>query len=439
MNIAILGFAREGQSALEYYSGLGGHDITICDQDNEKTTPKGVKTSLGDSYLQGLDKYDVLVRTPALHPQDIATANPDSPDILSKITTVTNEFLRVCPTKNVIGVTGTKGKGTTASLIAKMLECAGKTVHLGGNIGIPPLDLLKNNIKPTDWVVLELSNFQLIDLGYSPHIAVCLMVEPEHLDWHVNMDEYLDAKRQLFRHQSKQDLAIYYAANTYSLSIAEVSPGVLLPFMNAPGAEVVDDAKIVIDGTKICDITAIKLLGKHNWQNVCAAITAAWQITHDAETLQSAIIDFKGLPHRLELVKKVNDVKFYNDSFASVPAASVAAITAISGPKVMIVGGFDRGLDLNALAKAFMENSADIRRVILFGASAKRLETALQEHGLENYDVLDSKDIKQIILHAQKIAQEGDSVVLSPGFPSFDMFKNFEDRGIKFKEAVNEL
>src|SRR3989344_3909032 len=183
MKIAILCFAAEGRAAFEYWN-LNGNEITICDQNTATEVPEGLQTQLGKDYLKNLNRFDLLVRTPNLHPGDITTANPDAQDILNKVTSVTNEFFRVCPTKNIIGVTGTKGKGTTSTLIAKMLEAADKRVHLGGNIGIPLLELLKNNIQIEDWVVIELSSFQLIDLKHAPHTAVCLMVAPEHLDWH---------------------------------------------------------------------------------------------------------------------------------------------------------------------------------------------------------------------------------------------------------------
>jgi len=184
--------------------------------------------------------------------------------LYTKVTTVTNEFMRVCPTRNIIGVTGTKGKGTTSTLIAKMLEAADKTVHLGGNIGIPPLDLLKRNIQPDDWVVLELANFQLIDLKSSPSIAVCLMVVPEHLNWHTDMAEYIAAKQQLFIWQTSDDIAIYYDGNEYSHTIAAAGMGSKLPYYAPPGVEIRDGA-LRIDELYTCSTSELKLLGTHNW------------------------------------------------------------------------------------------------------------------------------------------------------------------------------
>lgn len=438
MKVAILGFGREGRVAYEYWHKAGS-DITVCDQNKNLDLPKGAKSHLGTDYLKNLGGFDLLVRTPALHPRHITEANPETPAILDKVTTVTDEFFQVCPTKNIIGVTGTKGKGTTSSLIAHMLETAGQRVHLAGNIGKPALELLEKNIKPDDWVVLELSNFQLVDLKHSPSIAVCLMIEPEHLNWHPDVDEYLAAKKQLFANQTEDGLSVYYAPNKYSQSLAAASPGVLMPYMAAPGAEVLEEETVVIDHKTICKTDEIRLLGKHNWQNVCAAVTVVWQIVPDPKILHRAITSFAGLPHRLELVREVDGVKYYNDSFASQPSATIAALEAVVGAKVMIVGGFDRGLDLEALARACLLHRTDIRRLVLVGASAQRLESELKAHGFTNYDILADKQIEKIVDHARSVSKPGDSVVLSPGFASFDMFKDFEERGLKYKAYVNGL
>jgi UDP-N-acetylmuramoylalanine--D-glutamate ligase len=438
MKIAILGYGSQGRSAYEYWR-QSGNEITVCDADESVELPKDVEKRLGGDYLKDLDSYDLIVRTPALHPREITQANPQAPDILEKVTSVTNEFFRVCPTKNIVGITGTKGKGTTSILIGTMLEAMGKRVHVGGNIGIPPLDMLKENIQSEDWVVLELANFQLIDLKYSPPMAICLMVEPEHQDWHNDIDEYIEAKRQLFKHQVEGDIAVYYADNNYSCTIAQASPGFLLPYMAKPGAIVTETGKFMIDGQEICTVDDVKLRGKHNWQNVCAAITAVWQIEQDVKALHRAISSFAGLPHRLELVREVDGVTYFNDSFASAPPATEAAIEAIEGQKVLIVGGHDRGLDLTQLARTIAAHQNQLRRLVIMGASGPRLEKALLAHGYRNYDLLKDKTMADIVAHARSCAEQGDSVVLSPGFASFDMFRNFEDRGQQYKDCVNAL
>lgn len=201
MKVAVVGYGLEGQESARYWSKLG-NKITVCDQDELKKDDSLHYTwQLGDNYLQNLGSFDVIVRTAGLHPNKIIEAN--NPEIEQKITTSVNEFIKICPTQNIIGVTGTKGKGTTSTLITKILEADGKAVHIGGNIGIPALELLPK-IKNDDWVVLELSSFQLMDITKNPPITVCLMVVPEHLDWHTNMDEYIGSKQNLFKYQKER-------------------------------------------------------------------------------------------------------------------------------------------------------------------------------------------------------------------------------------------
>ena len=437
MKVAILGFARDGRAAYDYFK-TGEHQITICDQDTQVDVPKDCSSQLGPDYLKNLDQFDVIVRSAGLMPHLITEANPEAPDILKKVTGNVDLFFEACPTKNIIGVTGTKGKGTTCTLIAKMLEASGKRVHIGGNIGTPALELLKNDIMLDDWVVLEQSSFQLIDQKHSPHIAVCLMIVPEHLDMHKDVGEYITAKSNLFVNQTESDVAIYYADNENSVQIAAVGKGKKMPFMQQPGAFVIND-DIAIDETVIVPTKDLKLLGKHNWQNVCAAVTVVNQVVHDLHAMQSVLTTFTGLEHRLEFVRELDGVKYYNDSFAANPPATIAALQAIEGKKVMIIGGFDRGLDLGTLAKAITDTQSNVRKILIIGQSAQRLASSLSEHGYSNFEILTDKTIDKIVDHTSAVAKTGDSVVLSPGFPSFDMFKDFEERGNQFRDCVNNL
>lgn len=432
MKIAILGFAGQGQSSFEYWN-RGGNELTICDRDTTITLPEGADGKLGDNYLKGLDQFDLLIRTPALHPRDIIDAN--SPKIVEKVWSNTNEFFKACPTKNIIGVTGTKGKGTTSTLIAKMLEAAGKKVHLGGNIGIPPLVLLKDNIQPDDWVVLELANFQLIDLKSSPHISICLMVVPEHMDWHEDVEEYIAAKQQLFINQKENDIAIYYADNETSVSIADASMGTQIPYYAAPGAEVKNN-EINIDGHAICKTDELKLLGKHNWQNVCAAVTAVWQVTQDIEAIKSVLTSFTGLEHRLEFIRELNGVKYYDDSFGTTPETAIVAIEAFEQPKVVILGGSDKGSSYEGLAEAVRANN--VRAVIAIGEQAGRITESLQAAGYTNVTPGGST-MTDIVTAAKAQAQAGDVVLLSTGCASFGLFKNYKDRGEQFTKVVQAL
>jgi UDP-N-acetylmuramoylalanine--D-glutamate ligase len=432
MKIAILGYGLQGESAYGYWRSPE-NQITVCDQDTSLELSVDVEKKLGPDYLKDLDSFDLLVRAPSIHPSDIVAAS--SPDILQKVTTNTNEFFKVCPSRNIIGVTGTKGKGTTSTLIAKMLEAAGKRVHLGGNIGTPPLDLLKADIKPDDWVVLELANFQLIDIKYSPHIAVCLMVVPEHLDWHADIDEYIAAKRHLFTHQKSDDFAVYFAESENSQKIVEVSAGYKIPYFAKPGA-LVADGKIMIADQVICRTDELKLLGTHNWQNACAAVTAAWQIDQNTEAMRQVLTSFAGLEHRLEFVREVGGVKFYDDSFGTTPETAIVAIEAFSQPKVVILGGSDKGADYKQLAKTVKDN--DVRSVVAIGKTGPAIVQTLRSAGY-NSIVESGSTMPEIVATARGQSQTGDVVLLSTSCASFDLFKNYKDRGEQFKKAVQAL
>ncbi|MEO5627425.1 MAG: UDP-N-acetylmuramoyl-L-alanine--D-glutamate ligase [Candidatus Saccharimonadales bacterium] len=443
MKIALLGYGIQNVAALEYWN-KPENQITICDQ-NELQVPEGYATRFGDDYLKDLDQFDLLVRIPSLHPNDIIKANPDSPHILEKVTTVTNEFFKVCPSKNIIGITGTKGKGTTSTLVTKILEAAGKKVHLGGNIGIAPLAMLKDNIQPTDWVVLELANFQLIDIKFSPKIAVCLMVVPEHLNWHTDMEEYVVAKQQMFLHQTIHDLAIFNRANAHSQEVASVSAASKLSYavpvaegepQQTTGAYVNGDT-IYMNKTAICKISEVGLLGRHNLENICAAIATTWGLVdHNTELIKQVVSQFKGLEHRLELVREFNSVKYYDDSFGTTPETAVVAIQAFEQPKVVILGGSEKEATFDGLAQVVATHN--VRSIVLIGDTAPKIREALQMAGFENI-VSGGNDMATIVENAHIQAHPGDVVLLSTACASFDMFKNYQDRGEQFKRSVQSL
>lgn len=449
MKIAILGFGKQGKSAYEYWDH-GDNEITICDS-SIIDVPEGAKTNFETDYLNDLHVYDVIVRSPIIHPRDILSSNTEHPEVMDKVTTSTNEFFKVCPTKNIIGVTGTKGKGTTSTLITKILEAAGHKVHLGGNIGTAPLELLKNKIKREDWVVLELANFQLIDLKQSPKVAVCLMIVPEHLDWHKDMLEYIRSKQQLFVHQTSNDLAVFNSANLYSEEVVDVSPAHTLPYevpeigeepINLGGAYVKGD-HIYFEGKKVCDVSDVALLGRHNLENVCAAIAATWHIVAStsnkpAEVIKHVIRSFVGLPHRIEIVRQVKGVWFINDSYAVNPSATMAAMSAIEHPQILVIGGFDRGLDMQELVNT-IKTSDRVKKVMLIGDSSKRVANVFEHNGYKNFVSSGAKTMKAIVTEAFALARKNDAVIFSPAFASFDMFKNFEDRGLQFKSEVKAL
>ena len=435
MRIATLGYGSQGRSAYDYWN-RDDNELTICDSREDIQLPSGVKSQLGANYLKNLDEFDLIVRgAPSIHPREIVDANPHSLKILDKVTSVTNEFFRVCPTKNIIGVTGTKGKGTTSTLIAKMLQAAGEKIHLGGNIGIPPLDLLEHHIKPDDWVILELANFQLIDLKRSPHIAVCLMVVPEHMDWHKDMAEYVEAKKQLFKHQTRNDIAVYFGKDETSKDIASASPGHKIPYYDSPGA-VIEDNAVKIANKEICKTSEIKLLGRHNWQNVCAAVTATWQIHQDIAAIRHVIATFGGLEHRLELVRELDGVSYYDDSFGTTPETAIVAIQTFKKSKVVILGGSDKGASYDELAKVISNDN--VRSVVLIGQTSPAIAKALDKAGFSDY-VEGGNTMQQIVDTARSKASSGGVVLLSTACASFDLFKNYKDRGEQFQKTVKAL
>lgn len=430
MNVAIVGFEVEGKSALTYWQNKGA-DVTVCDQDPDKKVPEGVKKQLGPNYLDNLDRFDLIVRTVGMHPRKILEKNPGVAD---KIATNLDEFLKVCPTNNIIGVTGTKGKGTTSTLIFKMLEASGRHAFLGGNYGIPAFSFLPQ-LTEDSWVVLELSSFMLYDIKHSPHIAVCLMVVPEHLDWHENAEDYYRAKSNLFAHQNKDDIAIYYAENSDSHKIASASPGKKLTYYAPPGAHV-KDGQIVINETVLCHTDELKLLGAHNWQNACAAATVFWQIEQNPEPIRQVLTTFTGLEHRLEFVREVDGVRYYDDSFGTTPETAQVAIQAFQEPKVVILGGSDKGAAFDELAKTV--TTSNVRQVVVIGQMADKITEALHRAGFTAI-IRGGETMPAIVDTCKTVAQKGDVVLLSTACASFDMFENYKDRGNQFKAAVQNL
>jgi UDP-N-acetylmuramoylalanine--D-glutamate ligase len=433
MKIAILGYSLEGRSSYEYFRAQGGHDITVRDADKAAKVPEGVDSVLGEGYLDGLDRFDLLVRTAGLPPSAILEKNPGVED---RITSNLNEFLKACPTPNLIGVTGTKGKGTTSTLIAQMLEAAGKEVHLGGNIGLPPLEMLPK-VRPDSWVVLELSSFQLTDIRHSPHIGVCLMVVPEHLDWHPHTDEYFGAKSILFAKLSPVDIAIYFADNETSKRVASAGSGRKIPYFAPPGAAI-KGGSVRIDGTDICKTRELKLLGRHNWQNVCAAVTAVWQVTRDIKALRSVLTSFSGMEHRLELVRELDGVRYYDDSYGTAPETATVAIEAFEKePVIIILGGRPKGIPFDGLAE-FVAGRPNVKQVIAIGETGPKIAGLLRGKGFDRITE-GAKDMDGIVRQARELAEPGDVVLLSTANTSFDMFKNYKHRGEMFAKAVRSL
>jgi len=428
MKIAIAGYGVEGEENYRYWSADSANQITIVD---ERTTadasfPAGVDTKLGPGVFSQLNGYDVVVRTAGLAPYKIVTDG--------KVWSGTNEFFAKCPAQ-IIGVTGSKGKGTTASLIASILEAAGKKVWLVGNIGVPALSVLAH-IQPEDIVVYELSSFQLWDIEKSPHTAVLLFIEQEHLDVHRNMEEYVTAKAQITRFQTADDLLIFNAGNQYSAHIAEGSAAKKVGYPSDFTSHV-KDGYFYNGDHQLCSVEVLKIKGTHNQENAVAAIDAIWQYTQEAATIEAGLGNFKGLPHRLAYVATVNDVEYYDDSIATTPSSAIAALRAFQDkPKVIILGGSSKGSDFTELARELTHHAV---HAVLIGEEAQTIAKACDAAGFTHYEHIEHATAETFTRRAAELAVRGGVVLLSPASASFGLFKNYADRGDQFIAAVQSL
>jgi len=421
--ILIVGRGIEGSTAYKYLKKhLPNAVIDIVDQKD------------GESYLDEQTKYDIAVKSPGVKKE------------LIKIpyTTSTNIFMGNQKGK-VIGITGTKGKSTTATLIYKMLKEEGINAYLGGNIGQSPLEFL-NNLSEQSWTVLEMSSFQLQDLKISPHIAVLLMVGEEHLDYHKTQEAYVDAKRNILRFQTSTDFAIinkdYPASHESDIHTLAKIFNVSREREPGNGCFVKDESVWMSkDGNpeKIIDIDKVKLLGRHNLENVCAAIMAATLAGVSKKNIVKVLSEFSGLEHRLEFVSEKNGIRFYNDSLATIPQAAIEAMEALPETETLIAGGHDRGLDYSPLAK-YLTNG-QIKTLILFPPSGSRIweeicKVVPESNRPEKFDV---KTMEQAVRIAYAETLPGKICLLSPASASFGTFKDYKDRGEQFKREVQRL
>ena len=431
MKIAIAGYGIEGQASYRYYVQDPSNEITIFDQNPDFKGPDGVNTVVGHDAFENLQGYDLVLRTPAIAPNLIHTDG--------KVWSGTNEFFAKSPAP-IIGVTGTKGKGTTSSMIASILEAAGKKVWLVGNIGTAAIDLLPE-IKADDIVVYELSSFQLWDIQSSPHIAVILPIEPDHLNIHYNMEDYVAAKGSIRRFQKAGDICIYHPSNSYAAQIAALTTEAPKKryAISEDGGVYVKDNTFHTGEQIICSTDIMQVAGQHNIENACAAASVALELGISFQAISEGLMNFKGLPHRIEFVRVVNGVEYYNDSFSSAPGASVAAIKSFENPEIIVLGGIDRGADFSELIKTIAENK-NVKELVLIGKIRHKLNDLLSAAGLEaTITVFDGRTMPEIVDYLASRAQSGDAVILSPACASFDMFRDFKDRGDQFRALVNEL
>jgi len=440
--IAIVGFGKEGQSAYRFLKKTAefrGAEIWILDSDKKTKVPAGAFSRLGDSYLENLEWFDIIIRSPGVkyYAPEIQNAIKNG----AEVTSPTKLFFKYARpiTKNIIGVTGTKGKGTTSALIAKILKASGKKVFLAGNIGAPALDLIPKLAK-NSWVVLELSSFQLIDLTESPHIAVALMITSEHLNWHKNIKEYRTAKANIVNFQTARDFAVLARDYPASAAYASMTKAQAFMFSRATPVEkgvFVENGNFYFsDGKwkeKICGTKILKIPGRHNWENAGAAINVAKILRIPNAVIAKTLAQFTGLEHRLEFVAEKNGVRYYDDSYATTPETSIAAIAAFTEPKILILGGSSKGSDFANLGK-IISRSKSVKAIIGIGAEWPLIKKQIRNPHVKFIE--GCMNMKAIVHAAAKIAQPGDVVLLSPACASFDMFENYSDRGDQFKAAV---
>ena len=407
MKIALLGYGKEGQAAEKYFKT---HFNAKCDI-FENFTPEEIKQ-------RDYSDYDIILRSPSVPP--LGLPNESS---------LTRYFFDHCPCP-IIGVTATKGKGTTCSFIKSILDSLNQDAYLVGNIGTPAIEVL-DNLKPTSVVVYEMSSFQLWDLEKSPHIAVLGHLEPDHLNVHKDYADYLNAKANITRWQTTNDYLIYYSKNPETTKIANTSKAIKIPYPY----EVPDDI-----------LKAVYLPGKHNQENALAAIAAAASyknispyefIREEKSKIITGLNSFRGLPHRLEFLRELNNVKYYDDNFSTNPSSTRVAVNSFPGNNlVLIIGGRDKTnyKDLPEIYEILQ--APQIKKIVLIGESGHELAKQYQDNRFAL-----AKSLEQAVNIAKSTAEtlKNAVVIMSPAAASFDMFENVYDRGNKFKNLVNIL
>lgn len=444
MKIALIGFGLEAKSAYDYFKSIDQNNTFEIYDENPKSKielPNGVKF-FGDFHDFSKIQADLIVRTPAVNPRRL----PKS----AKITSVTNLFFEKCPAP-IIGVTGSKGKGTVSSFIAEILRAAGLKVYLVGNIGLPALNEL-SEIQKDDAVIYELSSFQLWDAQKSPHIAILNNLEVDHLDVHDGFEDYVAAKMNIAKNQTENDFFIFNAENPIVLKNVENLKGQLKaelqPFQDYNLAHIQEDHFLWGDEV-LFETDILKIPGEHNQKNACAAMIATFDFLREKDFEIEEIFDFwreglskfTGLPHRLKFVREFEGVRFYDDSIATTPGSAIAALNSFEKPKILILGGSNKGADLSGLIEKIAKMpEQELRKVILMGAESEKLAQKLISSGFERFINLGAKtNMQEVVKTAFENAKSGDVVILSPAHASFDMFKSYIDRGEQFVENVNLL
>ena len=434
--IAVLGLGVSNRPLvrllLEYGCQVIGCDRTPrekLDAEVLQLEQLGCELHLGDTYLDDV-AADIAFRTPGMHPE-----NPAIQRLRANGAEITSEmeiFFEVCPC-TIVAVTGSDGKTTTTTLISEMLKAEGKTVWLGGNIGTPLLNLVPQ-MGDSDYAVVELSSFQLMDMRRSPHIAVITNLAPNHLDVHKDMDEYVEAKKNIYRFQSENDILVVNADN--ELTNKCVGVGETRSFSRlGKGNVCIKNGVICRNRTPVLETKDILLPGVHNIENYMTAIAAVEGLVSD-DAVRNVATTFGGVEHRIELVRIKDGVRYYNDSIASSPSRTIAGLRSFPEKVILIAGGYDKQIPYDVLGP---EICSHVKLLILGGATGPKIRQAVEGCAGEKPEILDCGDLASAIMAAVAAAKAGDVVLLSPASAAFDQFKNFMVRGAFFKKMIMEL
>ncbi len=428
--IGILGYGVEGKSLARFLESRRVRDLKVYDEHNPDFPDF---TAIGDR--------DVLFRSPGVPPHHPALIN-----FSGKVIGGTELFLQLCPTKKTIGITGSKGKGTTSTLATKMFEEANDTVFLVGNIGNPYFDILPE-LRTRDVVVAEISSFQLWECTQSPQIAVVLRIAPDHLEVHKDFEDYVEAKKNIFLHQKSGGRVVYLAdCPTASKMVLDVSEEARVPIsikQELPFGVFIRDEKIIWKSEEaeeeIAAVADVRIPGEHNLENVLAAVAVTKLLNVRTIPVQTAIQKFTGLPYRQQLVAQSRSgIKFWNDGYSTNPIATIAALSTFAEPVILMVGGKEKKFDYSELGKAIAIHP-HIKKVMTIGETGAAIRQAVLDNKGDATKLVDATNIDTAFKMLSDIVGDGDNVLFSPGSSSFDQFENVKDRAEKWNTAMNEF
>lgn len=435
--IAILGLGVSNIPLLEYLHNLGC-DVVVF---NTKPLDKNLIDKLNTYKIKYYNKenafdylhgFDIIFRSPSILPtrKELVIAKEEGAVITSEI----RELLHLAPCK-VIGVTGSDGKTTTTTLINEILKANSYHTFLGGNIGTPLFTKLPE-MKKEDIIVLELSSFQLMDMDISPDISIITNIAENHLDIHSSFEEYIDAKKNIFKYQDNKGILVTNADNEITNKFKGNGETRYFSRSKQTNYFYTDGTYIYYNGKKILNKNDIKLRGIHNLENIATALTAIIDLI-DLDKSIEVIKNFNGVEHRLEFVREINNVKWYNDSVSSSPTRTIAGLYSYDEKIVLIAGGYDKHLDYTNIAKPILDK---VTKLILMGDTKEKIYNAVTTSVTNpNIEIYKCNTLQEVVDKAKEVAIPGEIVLFSPASASFDMFKNFADRGNQFKDLVNKL